>query len=67
MTRRPARGRSVAAVVREAIDARYPSGSERRTEAMRRFLEWPPDEGPAESWEEIKQALDDDLARDDLA
>lgn len=55
--------RSVAAVIREAIDTRFPSEAERRSEALRRFLSYPPDEGPAEDWADIKAAIEADIER----
>ena len=54
-------GRSVAAVIREAIDLRFPSDQERRNAALGRFLAIVPDEGPGESWEDMKKAMDDEL------
>lgn len=60
-------GRSVAAVIREAIDLRFDSHGEaaRRTESARRFLDLASltdDEPPAGDWSETKLAMDDDLA-----
>jgi hypothetical protein len=56
-------GRSVNAVIREAIDAHYPPGAEARRAAMQRFLEMTavPDPGPPEAWEDIKASLDEDF------
>jgi hypothetical protein len=58
-----ATGRSVASLIREAIDVRFPSGAAERAEALSRFLDLPVDEGEGLSWTEIKAGLDDDLER----
>lgn len=59
-------GRSVAAVIREAIDLQLDDDAARRREGARRFLELPTDdEGQEEDWETIKAAIEDDLARAD--
>lgn len=57
-------GRSVAAVIREAIDARFPDRDPERGEALRQFLTMTQDadEGPGESWAEMKAIYDDELA-----
>lgn len=56
-----ASGRSVNAVIREAIDAHYPPGAEARSAAWQRFFDitdsHPP--GRAETLEEIKASLDE--------
>jgi Ribbon-helix-helix protein, copG family len=54
-------GRSVNAVIREAIDAHYPPGAGARSAAWERFLEMTasPQPGPAETLEEIKASLDE--------
>ena len=52
-------GRSVAAVIREAIDVRFPSRDEERAAAMRRFLEMTAEgSGKSESWAEIKAEME---------
>ncbi len=56
-------GRSVAAVIREAIDRRFPDGDADRQRALRQLLDYPPDEGPAETWAEIKESLEGELER----
>ena len=56
-------GRSVAAVIREAIDRRFPADERDRQRALRHLLGHPPDEGPAESWAEIKASLEGELER----
>lgn len=57
-------GRSVAAVIREAIDVRFDSSATRRAEAARLFLERTatPDPGREPEWAEIKQSFEDDMA-----
>lgn len=52
-------GRSVNAVIREAIDIRLPSKLEARSRALLEWLEMTavPDPGPPESWEDIKADL----------
>lgn len=59
-------GRSVSAVIRDAIDVAYPSGDEARQRALARFLALTeePADGPSESWPEIKRQLEDDVAAD---
>jgi predicted RNA-binding Zn ribbon-like protein len=56
-------GRSVAAVIREAIDQRFPSGDQARLDALGDFLALT--ENPVgergQSWEEIKAELADRL------
>jgi hypothetical protein len=54
-------GRSVNAVIREAIDAHYPPGADARSAAWERFLDRTatPEPGPAETLEEIKASLDE--------
>ena len=54
-------GRSVNAVIREAIDAHYPPGADARSAAWQRFLDLmaTPQPGPAETLEEIKASLDE--------
>lgn len=64
-----ASGRSVAAVIRDAIDQAYPSGDNERGRALTEFLarSAEPTAGPGESWTEIKaqlaDALDEELSR----
>jgi hypothetical protein len=51
-------GRSVAAVIREAIDARLASGDSARAAAARRLLaSADPGEEPAEDWADAKSAI----------
>ncbi len=50
-------GRSAAAVIREAIDQRFPSGREERAIAMKRFLQLAPTSGHGQSAEEIVAEL----------
>lgn len=52
-------GRSVNAVIREAIDTHYPSETEARNAALREFLAMTaePEPGAPESWEDIKASL----------
>lgn len=54
-------GRSVNAVIREAIDAHYPPGAEARSVAWQRFFDLTDSHqsGPAETLEEIKASLDE--------
>lgn len=56
-------GRSVNAVIREAIDRQHPDEATRRAAALQRFLDLTevPDPGPPETWEEIKASLDEDF------
>jgi hypothetical protein len=57
-------GKSVAAVIRAAIDVAYPSLDEERNAALRRFLDSVaenPDTGPTEDWPDIKAAMEDEL------
>jgi hypothetical protein len=54
-------GRSVAAVIRDAIDLAYPGGEELRAESWSALLlETETPSGPAEDWATIKEALLDD-------
>lgn len=57
-------GRSVAAVIRAAIDAHYPTGDEERSAAARDLLESSeiPEDLPGEGPGEYKAAYDDYLA-----
>lgn len=62
-----ASGRSVAAVIREAIDYRFSDAAAARRAAARELLAWAMSEaddpaGPQQTWAEMKQAMDDDLA-----
>lgn len=62
-----ASGRSVAAVIREAIDYRFDVDAQaaRRSEAARRFLELArgtDHQPPLSDWAAIKQAMGDELA-----
>jgi Ribbon-helix-helix protein, copG family len=54
-------GRSVNAVIREAIDAHYPPGADARSAAWRRFFDMTDSHsrGRAETLEEIKASLDE--------
>lgn len=54
-------GRSVNAVIREAIDVHYPPGAEARSAALLEFLELTatPEPGEPETWEDIKAGLDE--------
>ena len=57
-------GRSVAAVIREAIDLRFASDVAVRANAAAAFLEATSDEGgPGEDWAEVKAAMEADLDR----
>lgn len=57
-------GRSVAAVIREAIDLRFSADVTLRPHAAAAFLAATADPGgPGEGWAEVKAAMDDDLAR----
>lgn len=59
-----ASGRSVAAVIREAIDARYFPGGPERAAALQEFLglsESP--QGRGEGWADIKHDLEAELSR----
>jgi hypothetical protein len=64
-------GRSVAAVIREAIDQRFDDAEHRRMAAARRFLDLVDDHrpGPEPEWAETKalmeQELEEKLARAD--
>jgi hypothetical protein len=53
-------GRSVAAVIRDAIDTSLPSDAERRAEAMDELLRLTaePLTGPSRTWEEIKAEIE---------
>lgn len=58
-------GRSVASVIREAIDLRFAEeeARARRAAALGEFLDLiDEDPGPAANWREIKAELEDDLA-----
>lgn len=57
-------GRSVAAVIREAIDLRFSGAAEARQAALRNLLEMTErndERGRGDSWPEIKAALERDL------
>lgn len=54
-------GRSVSALIREAIDLRFPPGDEDRSAALERFLALASDSEPGMSWEEIKHGLEAEL------
>jgi predicted DNA-binding protein len=55
-------GRSVAAVIREAIDARFPAGDDARARALDSFLDLTQSgQGEVESWAEVKRDLADRL------
>lgn len=57
-------GRSVAAVIREAIDLRFASDVAVRANAATAFLESTSEPGgPGEDWEAVKAALASDLER----
>ncbi|MGM0386830.1 MAG: antitoxin [Actinomycetota bacterium] len=57
-------GRSVAAVIREAIDLRFSTDIALRAKAAAAFLDATADPGgPGEDWAEAKAAMEDDLAR----
>ena len=57
-------GRSVAAVIREAIDLRFASDVAVRANAASAFLEATSDEGgPGEDWADTKAAMGSDLER----
>lgn len=57
-------GRSVAALVREAIDLRFESGHAKRAEAGRRVIaEFSDEQYEEPDWDESKQALERDLDR----
>jgi len=58
-------GRSVAAVIREAIDLRFPGGVNRRQQALATFLEMTelPDAGPAQDWASMKAELAEETDR----
>ena len=57
-------GRSVAAVIREAIDLRFASDVAVRANAASAFLEATSDEGgPGEDWADTKAAMESDLER----
>lgn len=59
-----ASGRSIASLIREAIDTRWDDGLAKRAAAARRMLEWvtPPTPGEREEdWEDIKRAIEDDI------
>jgi len=55
-------GRSVAAIVREAIDLRFSTGQSQRADAGRRLMaEYSDREGREPDWASSKAALEDDL------
>ncbi len=55
-------GRSVAAVIREAIDLRFDDGAESRAAAARRLLELTAEvDGIEPDWAETKAAIEDDI------
>lgn len=55
-------GRSVSAVIRDAIDVAYPPGDDARRQALREFLTMTiPAAGRGESWAEIKREMEDAL------
>lgn len=59
-----ASGRSIASLIREAIDTRWDDGAAPRRAAARRMLDavTPPTPGEREDdWEDIKQAIEDDI------
>jgi len=59
-------GRSVAAVIREAIDVRFADDADVRRDALGSLLERVesrPDDSPGEDWADIKDALEADLDR----
>jgi hypothetical protein len=59
-----ATGRSVASLIREAIDTRWDADAAKRRAAARRMLEWitPPTPGEREEdWDVIKRAIEDDI------
>jgi len=58
-------GRSVAAVIREAIDLRFDDASRLRRDAATRFLELAdgPDAEPYEEADALKDLWDEDLSR----
>lgn len=57
-------GRSIAAIIREAIDARLAADEHRRRVAARRLLQMAsaPNSESAEDWEDMKAAWEDELA-----
>lgn len=57
-------GRSVASLIREAIDTRWDADQARRQAAAQRVLDWatPPTPGEREpDWDEIKAAMEQEL------
>lgn len=57
-------GRSVAAVIREAIDLRFSSDVVARTSAASAFLAATAEPGgPGDEWADVKAAMDADLAQ----
>jgi hypothetical protein len=58
-------GRSINAVIREAIDRHYPAAAEARSKAILDFLATTtvPDPGAPESWPDIKSELDEAMYR----
>lgn len=58
-------GRSIAAVIREAIDEHFDDADARRREAAHQFLELTedPGEGVEEDWPTIKAAIEEELGR----
>lgn len=59
-----ASGRSIAALIREAIDTRWNADAERRQAAAQRVLDWVTPSTPGEreeDWVDIKRAIEDDI------
>lgn len=56
-------GRSVAAVIRSAIDIAYPGDVQIRMQSADRFLELSqePDSSGVETWEEVKAGIEDEV------
>jgi hypothetical protein len=58
-------GRSVASIIRQSIDEHFGdrAATVRRAEAAKHFLELTAEHesGPGQSWEEMKQEIEDDL------
>jgi hypothetical protein len=57
-------GRSIASLIREAIDTRWDADAARHQAAAQRVLDWvtPPTPGEREEdWDEIKRAIEDDI------
>lgn len=59
------RGASVASVVRLAIDHHFDEERDqaRRAEAARKLLSYPPDDGPAETWDEMLAVQEAEITR----